>query len=284
MPLMGDSINVSSEVVGKASTGVQSNKEAKEKATKALSSANYDLALFYYIKALEFDDKDTDSLHQIAKIHDLRGDIASSTLAYRMILEDDPEDLVAMEGLGRRYLQQNKTNEAELLFEKVISKNPNSANSLMGLGVISDLKSDFAAAEQYYQKAIAISPKSVEILNNYAYSKYLSGDWDEAEKLYKKTLAAYPNHPQTLLNYGLLKARQDKPNEAIMLFKKVLSEPQAYNELGYIYMVQHDYEKAKQLFIKAISASPTYFEEASRNLEQLNILVNEITSKGVQER
>ena len=48
-------------------------------------------------------------------------------------------------------------------------------------------------------------------------------------------------------------------------------------------MMQQDYAKAKQLFQLAISSSPTYFEEASKNLEQLKYLVSEYTKTGTSQ-
>ena len=66
--------------------------------------------------------------------------------------------------------------------------------------------------------------------------------------------------------------------------KKVVSESEAYNELGYIYMMQQDYGKARRLFEMAISSSPTYFERASKNLEQLKLLVSRLTRTGTKNR
>jgi len=70
----------------------------------------------------------------------------------------------------------------------------------------------------------------------------------------------------------------------LQTLKKVVSESEAYNELGYIYMMQQDYGKARRLFEMAISSSPTYFERASKNLEQLKLLVSRLTRTGTKNR
>ena len=267
-----------------ASGGVINNTEAHAKARMALIKRDVDKALYYYVKALEFNPKDILALMALARIHSAQGNIDPTILAYQLILEQEPNNIEAMEGAGLALLKINRANQAKAMLEKANELAPDRPLTLMGLAVYYDLISDFDRANELYQKAAKIAPKSVKILNNYAYSRYLAGDLEESENIYKKLLRQAPNHTQGLLNYGLLQARTGEMVEALQTLKKVLTEYEAYNELGYIYMMQQDYGKARRLFELAISSSPTYFERASKNLEQLKLLVSRLTRTGTKNR
>ena len=267
-----------------ASGGATSNTEAHAKARAALNQRDIDKALYYYVKALEFNPKDIPALMALARLHSAQGNIEATILAYQFILKEEPNNIDAMEGAGLTLLKINRANEAFAMLKKVNELAPDMPLTIMGIGVYYDLISDFDRANEYYQKAAKLAPKSVKILNNYAYSRYLAGDLDESEDIYKKLLRQSPNHNQGLLNYGLLQARMGKTAEALHTLKKVIDESDAYNELGYIYMMQQDYGKARRLFEMAISSSPTYFDRASKNLEQLKLLVSRLTKTGTKDR
>jgi Flp pilus assembly protein TadD len=267
-----------------AAGGAASNIEAHAKARAALNKQDIDKALYYYVKALEFNPKDIPALMALARLHSAQGNIEPTILAYQLILEQEPNNIDAMEGAGLTLLKINRANQAKAMLEKANELAPDMPLTLMGIAVYYDLISDFDRANEYYQKAAKLAPKSVKILNNYAYSRYLAGDLEESENIYKKLLRQSPKHTQGLLNYGLLQARIGKTAEALHTLKKVLTESEAYNELGYIYMMQQDYGKARRLFELAISSSPTYFERASKNLEQLKLLVSRLTKTGTKKR
>jgi len=265
-----------------ASGGVSSNEEAHTKASQALSQRDIDRALYFYVKALEFNPNDVNALLALARIHTAQGNLDPALLAYRLILDVKPDHIDATEGAALILLKVNKAKQAKIMLDKTNKLAPGRPMTLMGLGVYYDLTSDFDKANYYYQQAAKASPSSVKILNNYAYSRYLAGYWDEAENMYKKVLHIDPKHPQATLNYGLLQARKGDTINALQTLKKVLPESKAYNELGYIYMMQQDYGKARRMFELAISTSPTYFEQASKNLEQLKLQVSNLTKTGTE--
>jgi len=270
-----------SDTESKASGGATNSKDAHYKAKLAINKGDYDQALYYYVKALEFNQKDIPALIAIAKIHTLKDNLAPTLLAYKMVLDIDNNNIIALEGEGLALLKAGKALQAKDMLDKANNLESNRPLTLMGLAVYNDLVADFNKSKEYYLASAKLAPKSVKILNNYGYSRYLAGDWEDAENTYKKLLRQDPNHTQGILNYGLLLARKGETDRALQEFKKVMTESEAYNELGYIYMMEQDYEKAKRLYEMAISASPTYFDKATKNLEQLKVLVSEYTKPGI---
>jgi len=256
-------------------------KEAKLKAKNALSQGDTDAALYYYVKALDHDPENADSLVAIGNIHTQRGNLDLATLAYRMVLDENESNLNAQIGLGLSLIRTNKYNEARFTLLRALRDNPKRPRIYNGLGVISDIQHLFSEARWFYARALKMSPDSPITQTNIAYSYFLSNEWNKAEKIYKKVLKQFPKHAQASLNYGLLLARQGDIFDAQSQFERVLGKAKAYNELGYILMLSKKYTMAEQLFQKAISSSPSYFEKAYKNMERLKELQEKPSRKHV---
>ena len=63
-------------------------------------------------------------------------------------------------------------------------------------------------------------------------------------------------------------------NEArgLSLFASSIGQAGAYNNVGYIYMVQNRLQKAEAAFVKALELSPSYYVKAANNLDYLKSL------------
>ena len=250
----------------------KSETEAKSKAQLALRENNDEKAIFYYIKALEFNDKDMESLLAIGTIHARNANHRFAGVAFNMALSVEPQNIEALEGLGTAALKLGQYDEGQRLFERVTSLDPRRVRSLLGLGIVRDIKRDFTAAHDYYSRALQIAPHDPAIMNNYAYSLYLSGSWDEAEQFYIKLLNRDPAHYQGALNLGLLQARRSQLKEALATLERVLAKPAAYHELGYILRLEGHYDIAERLYEMALESSPTYFPRAYENLKSIRAL------------
>ena len=246
--------------------------EAHEKAQSAMSNGDMDSALFFYVKALETDNKDEKALLGIAKVHSQRGNYDLVTLAYRMLLGINPESVTALEGLGLELVRKGERNEAKHWLLRTVALDPMRPRTFSGLGILSDMEKDFLAASSYYSYALELEPDSPKLLSNFGYSRFLAGDWTEAERLYHLALDKDAEFAQARLNLGLLFARKGDLAQAQSEFERVLTKPQSYNELGFILMTEKNYEQAEQLFQKAISSSPTFFLQANENLERVRAL------------
>jgi Flp pilus assembly protein TadD len=243
---------------------------AHKKADIALQEGDLDRALFYFVKAMQINPKDTKALYLIGEIHASKANYALSNAAFSLLLKIDPDHTPSLEGLGKNLVKLNAYTQAQKVFNNVLIIDDQSTAALTGLAIIADLRQDFDWAKQYYTRALKINPNSPKLMNNYAYSRFLANDWDTAEKFYKKLSRMYPKYGPGQLNYALLMARQGKAKEALTTFSNVLTKSQAYNEVGYIYFLEKKYQEAKQLFQLAISSSPSYFDKAVENLEMVN--------------
>ena len=70
-------------------------------------------------------------------------------------------------------------------------------------------------------------------------------------------------------NIGLIYTRQGKYEDAFDALRNVLDTPQAYNDIGYLSMLDGDYDMAEHYYQKAIKTSPSYYLKAHENIDRL---------------
>lgn len=89
------------------------------KAKEALSSKEYQVALKYYEKALEFEPDNKELLHAMADIYRQQGDFDSAYVSYMDLINKDSGDYKAYEALISILAENNKTEEIIALGKEV---------------------------------------------------------------------------------------------------------------------------------------------------------------------
>lgn len=247
---------------------------AMQRADRFLQQGNKDEALYYYVRALEFDDQNKDALEKIGEIHADKGNYKLAEVAYQMALKLDPKNAAALEGLGLIQLNTGQQAEAKQSLAAAVAIDPSLWRACNGLGLIADKNGGYSQAAQYYENALKTKPNMPMLMNNLGYSKYLSGDLQGAMQLFDAVSKLDAKYNSAWLNQGLVHARLGNDAAAIQAFMHVLDEADAYNNLGYIYMVNDKTPAADEYFQKAISLSPTYHRLANENLKRLHAMDN----------
>ncbi|MDD1622658.1 MAG: tetratricopeptide repeat protein [Methylococcaceae bacterium] len=247
---------------------------AMKRADQLLQQGNKDEALYYYVRVLEFDSENKVALNKIGAIHAGQGNNGPAETAYQLVLKLEPQNATALEGLGLIQLNTGKQAEAKQSLAAAVAVDPSLWRSFNGLGLIADQNGDYSNASQYYESALKTKPNMPMLVNNLGYSKYLSGDWRGAMQLFDAVSKLDAKYNPAWLNQGLVYARQGDDAAAIQAFMHVLDEADAYNNLGYIYMLNDNAHAASEYFQKAISLSPTYHKLANENLKRLQASEN----------
>ncbi len=230
---------------------------------------NMNDALYYYVKSLELDDKNMEVLAKIGQIHVRKGNYDLAEAAYNLALKLDNNNAHALEGLGIIQLNTGKQIEAYQSFREAVAIDASLWQANNGLGLIADKQGDYLSASQYYQAALKTKPNMPMLLNNLGYSKYLSGNYSDAIQLFDSVSKVDAKYESSWLNLGLVYARQGNDKAALEAFMHVLDEADAYNNLGYIDMMNDKTNAANEYFQKAISLSPSYHVLANENLKRL---------------
>lgn len=271
--------------------------EAIKRGDYALKGNNTDLALYEYVRSLDFPNaqyKDK-TLYTIGRIHQARGNFELSEKAYLMALEANPNNIKVLEQLGSNYTKQGDVEQGESYFirainadqlrlvsretialnsisiasiDKLSSDNQSPALAYMGLGILYDVKAQHDVAKALYKHALRIEPKSSKALMNMGYSYYMSGDYDNAKRYTMSALDQDQNNQRAQNNLALIYLASGEEQRALNVFMKFMDAPEALNNVGYFLMLQGKPERAIPYLQQAIDKKPSYYKVANENLER----------------
>jgi tetratricopeptide (TPR) repeat protein len=103
------------------------------------------------------------------------------------------------------------------------------------------------------------------VLTHRGYAKLIDNDLSGAAADLHAALAVAPQ-PATWRHMAEVQTRQHDSAAALESLLKIMDTARAYNEIGVVLMKMNDYRAAANHFAKAISASPSWYEEAHKNL------------------
>lgn len=226
-------------------------------------------ALFYYVTYLEREPQNPAALTAVGQIHLEKKNLDLARTALEMSLERAPENATTLESLGVIALKQKDWLGANTYLQNALKLNPKAPRTLTSLGLLADQKGDYSKAQDFYREAMALDPRSPGIRNNLAYSFYLKSNYTLALKTADEALQLAPSHEGLRMNRSLFLMKLDRPDQAFLNFRQFLSEPDACNNMGYLYLQAGDYSRARHYLELAVHASPSYHELAHQNLKKL---------------
>jgi Flp pilus assembly protein TadD len=175
----------------------------------------------------------------------------------------------ALHNAGVALLFTDRPGEAEQKLEAAVELDPFSWRAWNALGRARDARRAWEEARAAYEKALALAPDEGAVLNNFGMSKLSAGDPAAAAALFARALEASPDLAAAETNLRLALALGGRYEEALA---GVDAEemPDALNNAGYAALLRGDYAQARILFLRAIDASPGFYEPAWSNLRFLS--------------
>jgi len=247
---------------------VESEEDALARAARALHEGEVDKALFFYVRALQFQPDNVELLAHIGEIQMWRKNYTLASRAFLTARSYDVSHARSLEGLGLIHMAKGMHEQAVDELNLAIESDARLWRAHNALGMYDDKSGDFAAAQLHYDAALSVNPDAAQVLNNRGYSKFLAGDLDGAVlDLYDA--AESQAFPLAWANLGKLYATQGWYDDAITTYKHVMSEAHALNNTGYAAIENGDFTQAKLYLNEAIRLSPTYFPAAEDNLSLL---------------
>ena len=260
------------KTANEAAIAAETPEEAVERGDEAFRKGQHDIALYEYVEALKLSGGDVETLNKVGDVHYTLGDMDNAGQAYKASLELEEDDQHALQGLGLTQLRTRDYAQAKINLGKALEINPDLWHAHNGMGTIADIEGDYTTAIEHYQAALRLNPRSAQILNNLGYSEYLSGNWHAAMMRFVQAVNIDPGFDRAWYNIGLMYTRQGNYEDAFVAFRNVLGTPQAYNDIGYICMMDGHYDVAESYFNKAVKSSPSYYLKAHENIDRLERL------------
>ena len=247
---------------------VASETEALERAAQAMQEGEVNKALFFYVRALQFQPENVELLAHIGEIHMQQNNFAMAKRAFLMARANDPTHAQSLEALGLIYMSEGNDEQAVSELNLAVANDNQLWRAHSALGVYADKGNDHTGAQQHYDAALLVNPNAAYVLNNRGYSKYLAGDLRGAALDFYEA-ANNQGFSQAWANLGRVYAKQGWYDDAIETYTQVMSEANAYNNTGHAAIENGDFTKAKGFLLEAIRLSPTYFPAAEKNLMSL---------------
>lgn len=121
---------------------------------------NYDLALAEYLNAHRIDSSKSDAVKEIIKINEATGDKTSLMEFYEKLVRQEPDNTMALKGLGDIYADLYEFRSAVEYYEKAAKISSSDYELYIKLGFAYEKVKDMQSAKECYEKYLAKAPLS----------------------------------------------------------------------------------------------------------------------------
>jgi len=208
------------------------------------------------------------SLHRAGKLEEAEN-------IYRLILENQPEQIHALNNLGSALQEQGHNHQAIEYFRKAISVDSGNSHAWYNLGNALRADQQLEATVEAYRKAIDLNPQFANTYNNLGLCLQDLRRLDEAVAVYRKAASLSPDSAEVYNNLGNVLQQQGKLTEAITYLEKAFALKKdyadAHNNLGVAFQKQGKLAEAIVQYQKAIAIRPDY-PDAHCNLGHVLLL------------
>lgn len=244
--------------------------ELLQRGELALNEGNGQLAQVHFGAALEKAPESLAALLGLAKATHKTGDRRLARQLVEEALTRDPLLTAALGLRGRILRDQGELEAATADFRRVLESAPQDVMTLTDLAGICDRSpAKLAEAEELYRKVVELAPTSAVARNNLGFNCLLQGRYAEAVRILSEAFALDLDNPRILHNLAAAQLLAGEENKALQLFRKKLGAAEAYNNVGYLYMTQGNWDKAEASYKKAMELNPRFYVRADANLQTL---------------
>jgi Flp pilus assembly protein TadD len=239
----------------------------------ALSGGAYGDAIRSFKNALLKDPANTEAALGLAEAHLGAGNLAEAARQFAELtkMTDPAVRAQALQGRGIALLRMGEEESARPMLLEATAIDPGLWRSWNALGQTYDVAQDWARARDAYERAMTLRPDEPSIYNNLGVSWLSAGDPTAAETQFAKAVAMAPDLAVAEANLRLALAFQGQYEQALAGVRRDRL-PDALNNVGYVALMRGDHEAAEALFLRALEASPTFYEPAWLNLKFLGTL------------
>ncbi len=149
-------------------------------------------AIIYYLKSLEFDPDLSESHDNIANLFFKLGDHRRAMVHYKEMVRIEPANSSAHANLGVVQAGLSEFADAERSFRRALQIEPDLADGYNGLGFVAEHSGDIDRAVKYYGEAVRLDPESSDSHNNYGTVLAKKGELDLAITQFREALRLNP--------------------------------------------------------------------------------------------
>jgi Flp pilus assembly protein TadD len=252
-----------------------SEDQLRERAALALETGRAAQAKQLYGSILAAAPDDPEALAGLSEAEVLLGDYGAGLehgrKAASLAAERADVKARALRNAGVALLLTGRAAEAEQALETAVELDPTSWRGWNALGRARDARQAWEEARAAYERALALTTDQGPVLNNLGMSRLSAKDYDGAAALFVRALEVSPDLAAAETNLRLALALAGRYEETVAGVDAA-ALPDALNNAGYAALLRGDYANARILLLRAIDASPDFYEPARSNLRFLDSL------------
>ena len=176
----------------------------------------------------------------------------------------DPAEIEYLTGVCLR--EQGRVAESIRHFDQCLKIDPDHALAYNALGLAREQQGDSGEALAAFREAIRLNPARGEFYNNLGYALMQTGDLSTAATHLRQGLALETGNRQIANNLALCLGRMGREEEALTVLRQHHAPAAAYNNMGAVYVLIDQPDKAAAMYRRALSLAPT-LSEASSNYQ-----------------
>jgi tetratricopeptide (TPR) repeat protein len=200
----------------------------------------------------------------LAVRHHQAGNLGQAEECYRQIVQANPGNPIALNGLGSVLAQQGKLADAVTCFQEALQANPNDLQLHHNLGLVFARQGNHVAAIAQFEQVLLQRPDLTDALFSLGNSQRPAGRLDDACASFRQVLSRQPNHVWAQNNLGTVLLESGRPTEAETCFRHALKlKPdffEAQTNLGIALSRQHRLEEAAECYRQALRLRPQVAE------------------------
>lgn len=169
---------------------------------------------------------DAEAQLELAQVYEALHQPQLALTYFQRALDNDPNSLLALNGIGLAYMDQNQFEKAINAFNTCLRLDTYNYACEDNLGATYLESAQFSLAGGVLDRAHKMAPERGEALVNLGYLADVNGDWKKAINLYVQAMTVYPYSPDP------------------------------YIDLGYTYNMHGLYQLAQAALIKGLAVAP----------------------------
>ena len=152
------------------------------------------------------------------------GDLAAAEQDYRAVLDQDPDDVDALYGLGWAFHLHGDEDRAREYFKRCVRVAPQDYRGHRGLGSVALADGNAALALDYYDKALTLAPGEPTVLNSKGLALQGQGADELALEAFRQAQAADPTRGDYGYNVADALHRLGRDEEALAVLDEALGQ------------------------------------------------------------
>lgn len=246
--------------------------ELLARADAFLAAGNDKLARLHYALALKKMPASIPALMGLGAVFQKNGDHARALGFFTQVVERNPTHAPALAAVGIIHREQGNPDRAEEYLSRALAAQPGDAAILSELAITYDKAGKETMAEPLFRQVTILQPGSALAWHNLGFNALLQKKHDRAVEALQQALHLAPRDKRIINNLALALALRGDEERAFSLLVTSVGKAGAYNNLGYIFMTNGQFDKAEKAFQQAMDEDTRYYVRARENLDRLKLL------------